>query len=159
ASFPGSSGAARRSTGMSHDRAMSATEGRSRRRRFALARLGAMVLGVLALVVPAQRALAVTIEVTPADSTMQAGKAVQYTATLHDNTGAHNITTTAVWSSGNGAVAIVSNTAGSQGLVTGIGAGQTKIAAKITMGTTTISGTTDVIVTGATLVSLTTKPT
>jgi uncharacterized protein YjdB len=144
---------------MSHYRAMSAAAGRSRTRRIALARLGAAILGVLALAVPARPALAVTIDLTPADSTMQAGKAIQYTATLHDNTGAHNVTATAVWSTGNGAVAIVSNTAGSQGIVTGIGAGQTKITAKITMGTTTISGTTDVIVTGAKLVSLTTKPT
>src|SRR5207253_2589628 len=75
------------------------------------------------------------------------------TGTFSDNS-TQDLTTTAVWSSDNTGVATISNTAGSQGLATPVAIGTANIAA--TSGA--ISGSTQVTVTAAALVSIAVSP-
>jgi len=72
----------------------------------------------------------VSISVTPTSASILAGGTQQFTATGHYSDGsAQNITTSATWSSSNTTVATVSNSAGTQGLATGIGSGTATISA------------------------------
>src|SRR5207302_8376272 len=83
------------------------------------------------------------------------GTTQQFKATWNFTDGStQDLTTTALWSSDNTAVATISNTAGSQGLVTPVAIGTTNITA--TSGA--ISGSTQVTVTAAALVSIAVTP-
>lgn len=97
----------------------------------------------------------VSIAVTPASSTLAIGGTVQLkaTGTYSDNSQVE-LTLSATWSSSASGVASVSNASGSQGLVTALGAGKATITA--TFGT--VSGSADVNVTAATLVSISITP-
>lgn len=75
-------------------------------------------------------AVIVSIAVTPASSNLDVGGTQAYvaTATLSDTT-TQNVTTTAIWDAVDKTIATVSNEAGTQGVVTGVGAGTTSITA------------------------------
>jgi hypothetical protein len=100
-------------------------------------------------------AILVSITVTPMNPSIAKGTKQQFTATgtYSDNT-TQNLTTTASWSSSSTGVATISNASGSNGLAASVAAGTTTITA--TSGS--ISGSTALTVTGATLVSLTVTP-
>jgi large exoprotein involved in heme utilization and adhesion len=69
-------------------------------------------------------ATVVSIAIGPATTCVNVGATLQLTATGTFSDGsAHDVTTQAVWSSNNVAVATVSNAAGSEGLATGTGVG------------------------------------
>jgi hypothetical protein len=96
-----------------------------------------------------------SITVTPASPVIAKATAVQFTATgvYSDNT-TQDLTAAVTWSSSMPTVASVSNAAGSQGVATGLTAGQSTITA--TSGG--ISGTTTLTVTAATLMSVAITP-
>ena len=76
-------------------------------------------------------ALLVTIEVTPANSSVAAGQTRQFTATgLFSDGTTQDLTGRVTWSSSDRAVARISNANGSAGLATGLGAGSTEIGAR-----------------------------
>jgi hypothetical protein len=88
-----------------------------------------------------------SITVTPANASIAAGSTVQFTATgYYSDNSTQDLTTLATWSSSNTAVATISNTAGSQGLASGVAAG----AATITATSGTVSGNTGLTVTSGT---------
>jgi uncharacterized protein YjdB len=89
-----------------------------------------------------------SIVITPPDSSIAKGTTVQLTATgtFSDGT-TQDLTTQASWTSGNAAIAEVSSVAGSEGLLTGVGAGTATITATIN----TVSASTSATVTAATL--------
>ncbi|HTR63122.1 MAG TPA: Ig-like domain-containing protein [Candidatus Binataceae bacterium] len=92
-----------------------------------------------------------SIEVTPAAPTIAKGTTVQLTATGQFSDGStEDLTQAATWSSSAGSIATVSNTSGSQGLVTGVSPGTSTLAA--TFGG--IAGSTQVAVTAATLTGI-----
>ena len=97
----------------------------------------------------------VSIEVTPADPSIELGTNQQFTATgiFTDNT-VQDITTSVEWSSSDTSIATISNTEGSKGLATSVAAGSTNIIA--TSGS--ISGSTTLTVSAVTLVSITVTP-
>jgi hypothetical protein len=101
-------------------------------------------------------AVLTSIAVTPPTPTIPrfTSRPMFATGTYSDNT-TQDLTTQVNWSSSNVGVATVSTSAGSQGLVTGTGAGT----ATITAALGTITGSTDVTVTGASLVSISISPT
>ncbi len=71
----------------------------------------------------------VAVAVTPATATLPAGQTEQLTATgTYSDGSGQNITTSAIWLSSSGVVA-VSNSAGSQGVVTGVSRGQATVTA------------------------------
>ncbi|TAN41335.1 MAG: hypothetical protein EPN25_05020 [Nitrospirae bacterium] len=98
----------------------------------------------------------VSISVTPANPTVTVGDTKQFTATGTFSDGStSNITTTVTWSSSVTAAASVSNTAGVQGLATGLAAGTTTITA--TSGA--LSGSTGLtVINPVFLVSITVTP-
>jgi uncharacterized protein YjdB len=97
----------------------------------------------------------VSIAVTPANPSIAKGTTQQFIATgTYSDSSQQNITSSVTWSSSATSVATISNTAGSNGLATGVSAGTTSITA--TMGS--VSGTTSLSVTNATLVSLAVTP-
>jgi len=98
----------------------------------------------------------VSIQVAPTNPSIALGTTRQFTATgiFADNT-SQDITASVTWSSASTAVATISNTAGSNGLAMAFAAGSTVISA--TLGT--ISGSSTLIVTPATLVSVQVAPT
>lgn len=70
------------------------------------------------------------INITPANATVAAGLDVSYTATCVFTDGStSNCTETATWTSGDNAIATVSNSAGSKGVATGEAQGATTISA------------------------------
>jgi hypothetical protein len=97
----------------------------------------------------------VSIAITPAGQSITKGSSKQFTATgtYSDNT-TQNLTAAVTWTSSSTAVATISNAAGSQGLATAVTTGSTTI--KATSGS--ISGSTTLTVTQATLVSLAITP-
>ena len=97
----------------------------------------------------------VSIAVTPANSSAAPETKPQFTATgtYFDHTSSI-ITTTVTWSSSNPAAATISNAPGLQGLATAVAQGTTTITA--TQGT--ISGSTPLTVTNATLTSIAVTP-
>ena len=71
-----------------------------------------------------------SITVTPGAYTIASGTAVQFHATGNYSDGTTlDLTTTATWSSSDGTIATVSNSAGSQGLATGVAPGAVTISA------------------------------
>jgi len=94
----------------------------------------------------------VSIAVTPTNPSIAAGGTEQFTATgTYSDGSTQNLTNTATWSSSTSAVATIS----AAGLATGIAAGSTTITA--TSGS--VSGTTSLMVTTASLVSVAVAPT
>lgn len=97
-----------------------------------------------------------SIQVTPASARLASGFTRQYTATgVFSDNSTRDLTTSVTWSSTATAFATVSNAADSQGLVNGVSAGTTNIVA--TSGS--ISGSTPLTVTAATLSSISVTPT
>jgi len=97
----------------------------------------------------------VSIQVTPANPSIANGLPKQFTATgiYTDNT-TQNLTTQVTWASGTPSTATISNASGSQGLAASAGVGTSTISA--TLGT--VSGSTSLTVTAATLVSISVTP-
>ncbi len=97
----------------------------------------------------------VSIAVTPTNPSIVKGTTRQFTAmgTYSDNT-TQDLTAAVTWNSSNAAVAAISNTVGSKGLATSVAAGSTMITAI----SGSISGSTTLTVTSATLVSITVTP-
>jgi hypothetical protein len=97
----------------------------------------------------------VSLAVTPTNPSIAKGTKQQFTATgtYSDNT-TQNLTNAVTWSSSSAGVATISNAAGSDGLATSVAAGTTTIAA--TSGS--ISGSTALTVTPATLTSISVTP-
>ena len=97
----------------------------------------------------------VSIEVSPAAPSIANGLTQQFTATgLYTDNSTQDLTTQVTWASSDGAVATVSDAAGSNGLATTAGAGSTTVSA--TSGG--VSGDTTLTVTDATLVSIEVSP-
>jgi uncharacterized protein YjdB len=106
-------------------------------------------------IVTVTAAVLTSIAVTPANPSLAKGTTVQLTATCTFSDGTTpNCTSQVSWTSGNTAIAQVSNASGTQGVVTGLGVGTTAITATLSA----ISGSTTVTVTPATLVSIIVTP-
>src|SRR5207248_464506 len=100
-------------------------------------------------------AVLVSIAVSPLNSSIALGSTQQFTATgTYTDGSTQNITTTVTWSSNNAAVATTSNSAGTNGLATSAGTGQTTISA--TWGS--VAGSTTLTVGTAALVSIALSP-
>ncbi len=96
-----------------------------------------------------------TIAVTPATLGIPLGTTQQFTATGTFSDGStQNLTSTATWSSDTTRVATISNTAGTVGLATSVGQGTAGITASVGG----VSGTTELTVTAAALVSIAVSP-
>ena len=96
-----------------------------------------------------------SITITPANSSIAMGTSEQLKATGNFSDGTtQDLTAFVTWTSSNTALVTVSNTAGSQGLAMGIGAGS----ATITAALGAVSGTTTLTVTSATLTAITVVP-
>ncbi len=97
----------------------------------------------------------VSIEVTPAAPGVARGTTRQFTATgLYTDNSTQDLTTQVDWASSEGSVAGVSNAAGSNGLVSAVGAGSSVISAS----RGAVSGETTLTVTDASLVSIEVSP-
>ena len=97
----------------------------------------------------------VSIEVSPSPSQAADGTTAQFTATgLYTDNSTQDLTTQVTWASSDGAVATVSNAAGSNGLATTASVGSTTVSA--TSGG--VTGETTLTVTDATLVSIEVSP-
>ncbi len=97
----------------------------------------------------------VSIAVTPAGPSIADGTSLKFTATgTYTDNSTQNLTTAVAWSSSNAGIAAVSNAAGSNGLATGLGQGSATIGAALG----SVSGSTALDVTPATLVSLSVIP-
>ena len=97
----------------------------------------------------------VAIEVNPADTSIAKGTTRQFAATgIYTDASTQDLTKQVTWNSSNIAVASISNAAGSNGLASALGVGPATISA--TLGT--VSGTTTLGVTAATLVSIQVDP-
>ena len=97
----------------------------------------------------------VAIEVNPADTSIAKGTTRQFVATgIYTDASTQDLTKQVTWNSSNIAVASISNAAGSNGLASALGVGPATISA--TLGT--VSGTTTLGVTAATLVSIQVDP-
>jgi uncharacterized protein YjdB len=96
-----------------------------------------------------------SITITPPTSSIGNGTMVQLTATGTFSDGStQNLTTQVSWTSGDDTIAQVSNASESEGLVTGVGVGNTSITAKLG----NIQGSAAVSVTAAILTSITITP-
>jgi 6-phosphogluconolactonase (cycloisomerase 2 family)/uncharacterized protein YjdB len=116
------------------------------------ASLGAVTGSTMLTVTPA---VLVSIAVTPANASIAKGTTQQFTATgTYSDTSTLDLTTSVAWAPMAGAIATVSNTAGSQGLADALSPGTVTVTA--TLGT--IVGTTQLTVTAATLVSIDVTP-
>jgi 6-phosphogluconolactonase (cycloisomerase 2 family) len=116
------------------------------------ASLGAVTGTTLLTVTPAAL---VSIAVTPANSSIAQSTTQQLTATgTYTDGSTLNLTTSAAWAPTAGAIATISNTAGSQGLASALTPGTVTVTA--TLGT--IAGTTQLTVTAATLLSIDVTP-
>jgi uncharacterized protein YjdB len=100
-------------------------------------------------------AVLVSIQVTPASSSVAKGTTLQFTATgLYSDGSSQTLTTQVSWITGSAAVATISNTPGSQGLATGTGTGPTTVTASLGG----VSGSTGLTVTAATLTQIQLNP-
>jgi len=108
-----------------------------------------------ATVVTVTPATLTAIDVTPTNPSIAKGTEQQFTATglFSDNT-TQDITSQVSWSSSNTAVAAISNVAGSEGLATGVDIGTVTVSASL-FG---VTGTTQLQVTAAVLVSIAVTP-
>src|SRR5262249_49256568 len=96
-----------------------------------------------------------SITVTPPGPSIAEGTTVQLTAIGDFSDGTtQDLTTQVSWTSGNNTTAVVSDVAGSQGLVTGVAVGNTSITATLEG----IQGSTTVTFTAATMTSITITP-
>ena len=101
-------------------------------------------------------AVLVTITVSPAATSVQQYKTVQFTATgLYSDLSTANLTSSVAWSSSSTSTATVSNSSGSRGKATGRGTG----AATVTATDGSVSGTALLTVTSAPPASLSISPT
>jgi 6-phosphogluconolactonase (cycloisomerase 2 family)/uncharacterized protein YjdB len=109
--------------------------------------------GSMSLVVT--NATLVSIGVTPASPSIAVGTTQQLiaTGTYSDNT-TQNLTSAVTWTSSSPSVGSVSNASGANGLVTAVSQGSTTVSAALG----TVSGSTTLAVTGATLVSIGVTP-
>jgi uncharacterized protein YjdB len=97
----------------------------------------------------------VSIEVTPAAASITNASSQQFVATgVFSDSSTQDLTSQAIWASSNGAVATVSNAAGSIGLATAVGIGTATIGATLEG----VSGSTTLTVTPAALVSIEVTP-
>ena len=111
------------------------------------------VTGDAALTVTA--ATLVSIDVSPATASVANGLTQQFTATgVYSDNSTQDLTTQVTWASSNNSVATVSNAAGSNGLATTAGVGNTTVSA--TSGA--VTGDATLTVTAATLVSIEVSP-
>jgi 6-phosphogluconolactonase (cycloisomerase 2 family)/uncharacterized protein YjdB len=116
------------------------------------ATLGGVTGSTMLTVTPA---VLVSIAVTPANASIANNTTLQLTATgTYSDSSTQNLTTQVTWAPTTGAVATVSNAAGSQGLALALNPGSVTVSA--TLGT--IVGTTGLTVTGAALMSITLAP-
>jgi trimeric autotransporter adhesin len=116
------------------------------------ATLGGVTGSTMLTVTPA---VLVSIAVTPANASIANNTTQQLTATgTYSDSSTQNLTTQVTWVPTTGAIATVSNAAGSQGLALALNPGNVTVTA--TLGT--IVGTTGLTVTGAALVSITVTP-
>jgi trimeric autotransporter adhesin len=98
------------------------------------------------------KAALTSITVEPVNPLVSKGTTVQMAAQGNFSDGTvQNLTTQVTWSSANSSIAQVSNTVGTQGLVTGVSVGNTPVTATFSG----IAGSTTVTVTAATLTSIT----
>jgi trimeric autotransporter adhesin len=98
------------------------------------------------------KAALTSITVEPVNPLVSKGTTVQMAAQGNFSDGTvQNLTTQVTWSSANSSIAQVSNTVGTQGLVTGVSVGNTPVTASFSG----IAGSTTVTVTAATLTSIT----
>lgn len=96
-----------------------------------------------------------SLTITPAVVSLAAGTTLQLTATgTYSDGSVQDLTAAVSWAADDGAVAQLSNVAGSQGLLTALSPGATTVTA-VSAG---VSGTATLSVTGATLVGLTISP-
>jgi hypothetical protein len=89
-------------------------------------------------------AVLTSIEVTPINPTVAAGRAQQYTAVgVFSDGSTHDLTSLVTWSSSNHAVATISNAGGTNGVAVGVAAGVTDISASLNgvLGTATLTVT------------------
>ena len=97
----------------------------------------------------------VSIAVTPANRNLPAGLTNQFTATgTYTDNSTQNITTAVAWNSADTTIAAISNASGSIGLATAAGQGTVTITAALG----SVSGSTTLTVTAATLVSIAVTP-
>jgi 6-phosphogluconolactonase (cycloisomerase 2 family) len=117
------------------------------------ATLGGITGSTMLTVTPA---VLVSIAVTPANASIAKGTTQQLTATgTYSDSSMQNLTTQVAWAPSTGAIATVSNAAGSQGLASALSPGSVTVTA--TLGT--VVGTTGLTVKAATLVSIAVTPT
>jgi urocanate hydratase len=96
-----------------------------------------------------------SIEVTPSTPSIAKGLTRQFTATgVYTDNSTQDLTTTVTWASSTPAVATISNATGSNGLASSVDVGATTITAMLG----TVSGSTTMTVTAATLVSIGVTP-
>ncbi len=101
------------------------------------------------------QATLVSIVVNPSTASIPAGSTEQFAATgTFSDSSTQDLSSTAYWSSSDGTVATVSDTAGSQGLASGVSAGSVTI----TAASGSITGAATLAVTGASLVSISIAP-
>ena len=97
-----------------------------------------------------------TITVAPTTASIPKGATRQFTSTGHYSDGStQDLTTSVTWSSSNASIATISNSAGSQGLATGVATGG-PVTITATQGA--ISGTAQLTVTAAVVVSIAVTP-
>jgi uncharacterized protein YjdB len=117
------------------------------------------VVGTTSVTVDAVTIVSLTI--TPANVSVPLGTTTQISVVgvFNDNT-TEDLTTQAntMWASSSTAIATVGNVSGSQGLVTPVAVGSTNVTATITLDGTTVSASSAVAVTPATLTSLSVTP-
>ncbi len=100
-------------------------------------------------------AVLVSIHVTPVNPNAALGTSTQFTATgIFSDDSAQDLTSQVTWHSSAGSIASVSNAAGSRGLATSFEMGSTTISATLD----SVTGSTDLTVTSAVLVSIQVTP-
>ena len=106
-------------------------------------------------------AVLVSIEVTPANPDLPAGRTLQFTATgTYSDASQRDLTTQVTWGTSDAALAQISNAPGSEGLATALGIGTPSVTATSPDlgGGATIVGSTTLNVTAAELVSIAVAP-
>jgi len=122
---------------------------------------GSAVIGAASGSITGNRTLTVTsaalvsIHITPVNPNAALGTSTQFTATgIFSDDSAQDLTSQVTWSSSTGSIASVSNAAGSRGLATSFEMGSTTISATLD----SVTGSTDLTVTSAALVSIQVTP-
>jgi len=122
---------------------------------------GSAVIGAASGSITGNRTLTVTsaalvsIHITPVNPNAALGTSTQFTAMgIFSDDSAQDLTSQVIWSSSTGSIASVSNAAGSRGLATSFEMGSTTISATLD----SVTGSTDLTVTSAALVSIQVTP-